>query len=99
MNGIGQNFDDFMIEQGLYDEAQELAEKKLIVLKQEMEAQKLSKSNVAEKMHTSHVASEFRASTIRENSSEIGDKGGRLRVEVQYGIRNTDDATPARSDL
>jgi hypothetical protein len=33
MNGLGQNFDDFMIEQGLYDEAKELAAKKLIVLK------------------------------------------------------------------
>jgi len=55
MNGLGQNFDDFMIEQSLYDEAKELAAKKLIVfeLKQEMEAQKLSKSKVARKMHTS----------------------------------------------
>ena len=58
MNGIGQSFDDFMIEQGLYDEAKELSAKKLIVLelKQEMEAQKLSKSKIAEKMHTSRVA-------------------------------------------
>ena len=58
MNGIGQNFDDFMVEQGLYDEAKELAAKKLIVLelKQEMEAQKLTKRKVAEKMHTSRVA-------------------------------------------
>ena len=58
MNGIGQSFDDFMIEQGLYDEAKELSAKKLIVLelKQEIEAQKLSKSKIAEKMHTSRVA-------------------------------------------
>jgi len=58
MNGFGQNFDDFMVEQGLYDEAKELAAKKLIVLelKQEMEAQKLSKSKIAEKMHTSRAA-------------------------------------------
>jgi len=58
MKGFGQNFDDFMIEQGLYDEAKELAAKKLIVLelKQEMEAQKLSKSRIAEKMRTSRVA-------------------------------------------
>jgi hypothetical protein len=65
MNGIGQNFDDFMIEQGLYDEAQELAEK----------------------MRTSHVASEFRASTIQENSSELGDKGGRLRAGCNQTLR------------
>jgi len=58
MNGLGQSFDDFMLEQGLYDEAKELAAKKLLVLelKQEMEAQKLSKSKVAKKMHTSRVA-------------------------------------------
>ena len=47
-----------MIEQGLYDEAKELAAKKLIVtkLKMEMEAQKLSKSTIAKKLHTSRVA-------------------------------------------
>jgi len=58
MNGFGQNFDDFMIEQDLYDEAKELAAKKILVLelKQEMEAQKLSKSKIAEKMHTSRAA-------------------------------------------
>jgi antitoxin HicB len=58
MKGFGQNFDDFMIEQGIYDGAKELAAKKLIVLelKQEMEAQKLSKSRIAKKMHTSRVA-------------------------------------------
>jgi predicted XRE-type DNA-binding protein len=58
MSGLGQNFDDFMDEQGLYDEAKKLAAKKLIVLelKQEMEAQRLSKSKVAKKMHTSRVA-------------------------------------------
>jgi len=58
MNGLGQNFDDFMLEQGLYDEAKELAAKKLIALelKREMEAQKLSKSALAKKMRTSRVA-------------------------------------------
>ena len=58
MNGLGQDFDDFMAEQGLYDEAKELAAKKLIAveLRQEMEAQKISKSKIAERMHTSRVA-------------------------------------------
>ena len=58
MKGKGQNFDDFMLEQGLYDEAKELSAKKLIAtkLKMEMEAQKLSKSTVAKKLHTSRVA-------------------------------------------
>jgi hypothetical protein len=58
MKGKGQNFEDFMIEQELYDEAKELAAKKLIAtkLKIEMETQKLSKSMVAKKLHTSRVA-------------------------------------------
>ncbi|GMO36865.1 MAG: hypothetical protein Ta2B_16770 [Termitinemataceae bacterium] len=58
MKGIGQNFDDFMIEEGLFEEAEELATKKLIAfeLQKEMESQKLSKSIVAKKMNTSRVA-------------------------------------------
>jgi hypothetical protein len=58
MKGTGQKFDDFMIEQGIYDEAKELAAKKLIAckLKAEMEEQKLSKSMVAKKLNTSRVA-------------------------------------------
>ena len=58
MKGKGQKFEDFMMEQGLYDEAKELAAKKLIAykLKAEMETQNLSKSTVARRLHTSRVA-------------------------------------------
>lgn len=58
MKGIGQNFDDFMIEQGLYEEAKELAAKRLIALQleEEMKRQNISKSAMAEKMHTSRTA-------------------------------------------
>ena len=58
MKGIGQNFDDFMIEQGLYEEAQELAVKRLIAfqLEEEMKRQNISKSEMAKKMHTSRTA-------------------------------------------
>ncbi len=58
MNGRGQIFSDFMKEQGLYDEAQELATKKVIAaqLKAEMERQNLSKSAVAALMHTTRTA-------------------------------------------
>jgi hypothetical protein len=35
MNGIGDKFDDFMKEQGLYDEAKELAAKKLLAFQLE----------------------------------------------------------------
>ena len=58
MKGKGQKFDEFMVEQGLYDEAKELAAKKLIAykLKAEMEMQNLSKNMVAKKLNTSRVA-------------------------------------------
>ena len=58
MKGIGQNFDDFLKEQGIYDEVNELAAKKLITyqLMQAMKEQNLTKSSVAKKMKTSRVA-------------------------------------------
>lgn len=58
MNGIGQDFSDFMKEQGLYEESQELATKKVIAaqLQAEMEKQKLSKSAVAQRMNTTRTA-------------------------------------------
>ena len=58
MKGIGQNFDDFLKEQGIYDEVNELAAKKTITyqLKKVMEEQKLTKSSIAKKMKTSRVA-------------------------------------------
>jgi hypothetical protein len=58
MNGIGQNFDEFLKEEGLFEEVDELAAKKLLAfqLKQAMEDQMLTKSSVAKKMKTSRVA-------------------------------------------
>ena len=49
MNGRGQDFEEFMKEQGLYEEAMELATKKIIAaqLNQEKELQKPSKTTVA----------------------------------------------------
>ena len=58
MKGIGQNFDDFLKEQGIYDEVNELAAKKLITyqLRQAMLEQNITKSYIAKKMKTSRVA-------------------------------------------
>ena len=49
MNGFGQDFGDFMTEQGLYDEAKELAAKKLAALdlQRETEARKIPKTGVS----------------------------------------------------
>jgi len=58
MKGIGQNFDDFLKEQDIHEDVNELAAKKLITyqLRQAMEEQNLTKSTVAKKMKTSRVA-------------------------------------------
>jgi len=58
MKGIGQDFNDFLKEQGIYDEVNELAAKKLISyqLEKAMQEQKLTKSFIAKKMKTSRVA-------------------------------------------
>jgi hypothetical protein len=58
MRGIGQDFNDFLKEQGIYDEVNELAAKKLITyqLEKAMQEQKLTKSFIAKKMKTSRVA-------------------------------------------
>lgn len=58
MKGIGQDFSDFMKENGLYDQAQELAAKKVIAaqLKAEMVNQKVSKSTIAKRMNTTRSA-------------------------------------------
>jgi len=58
MNGRGQDFSEFMKDEGLYEEAHELAAKKIIAaqLKQEMDNQHLTKTAVAKKMHTTRSA-------------------------------------------
>jgi len=55
---IGSSFDDFLQEEGLLDEANAVAIKRVISwqIDQEMKAQKLTKSAMAKKMHTSRAA-------------------------------------------
>jgi predicted XRE-type DNA-binding protein len=55
---FGDNFDDFMKKEGIYDDAKELAVKKVIAwqLEEEMKVQKLTKAAVAKRMHTSRTA-------------------------------------------
>lgn len=58
MKGRGQNFSDFMKEHGLYEEAQELATKKVLAaqFEAEMKKQKISKSAMAKKLRTTRTA-------------------------------------------
>jgi predicted XRE-type DNA-binding protein len=54
---FGDSFDDFMKQEGVYEEAKELAEKKMIAfqLEQEMKPQHLTKTAIAKKMKTSRM--------------------------------------------
>jgi antitoxin HicB len=53
--GVGSKFDDFLKEEGIYDETQALATKRVLVwqLEQEMKKQSISKQKMAARMHTS----------------------------------------------
>jgi len=55
---IGSSFDDFLQEEGLLDEANAVAIKRVIAwqIDQEMKAQNLTKSAMAKKMRTSRAA-------------------------------------------
>ncbi|HEM7842606.1 helix-turn-helix domain-containing protein [Burkholderia multivorans] len=55
---IGSSFDDFLAEEGRLEEATATAMKRLIAwqIEQEMKAQKLSKTAMAARMHTSRAA-------------------------------------------
>ena len=55
---IGSSFDDFLQEEGLLDEANAVAIKRVIAwqIDQEMKTQKLTKSAMAKKMRTSRAA-------------------------------------------
>jgi hypothetical protein len=61
MNGFGQDFDDFMVEQGLYDEAKELAAKKLLAfaLQREMGGENLAKRKAPEPTYISRACSRW----------------------------------------
>lgn len=55
---IGSSFDDFLAEDGRLEEATATAMKRVIAwqIAQEMKVQKLSKTRMAERMHTSRAA-------------------------------------------
>jgi antitoxin HicB len=57
-NYIGSEFDDFLTEEGLLEEAEAVAVKRVLAfqIKEMMEAQNLSKVEMARRMHTSRAA-------------------------------------------
>ncbi len=87
---MGSNFDDFLREEKLLEQAQAIAIKRVIAyqIAEEMKARKLSKTEMADKMRTSRAAlerlldpanSSVTLSTLERAASALGKK---LKVEL-----------------
>lgn len=87
---IGSNFDDFLAEEALLEGATATAMKRVIAwqIAQEMKAQKLSKTAMATKMHTSRAAlnrlldATDTSLTLTTLASAAAALGKRVRVEL-----------------
>ncbi|MFM7293361.1 MAG: XRE family transcriptional regulator [Burkholderiales bacterium] len=87
---IGSNFDDFLAEQALLEDVTATAMKRVIAwqIEQEMKAQKLSKTAMAAKMHTSRAAlnrlldATDTSLTLTTLASAAAALGKRVRVEL-----------------
>lgn len=87
---IGSSFDDFLAEEGLLEEIAAAAIKRVVAwqISQEMKAQHLTKTALAEKMHTSRAAlnrllDETDTSlTLTTLSSAAKALGKNLRIEL-----------------
>lgn len=87
---IGSNFDDFLAEEALLEDATATAMKRVIAwqIEQEMKAQKLSKTAMAAKMHTSRAAlnrlldATDTSLTLATLASAAAALGKRVRVEL-----------------
>jgi len=87
---VGSNFDDFLAEEGLLEDATATAMKRVIAwqIAQEMKAQKLSKTAMANKMHTSRAAlnrlldATDTSLTLTTLASAAAALGKRVRVEL-----------------
>lgn len=87
---IGSNFDDFLAEEALLEDATATAMKRVIAwqIEQEMKLQKLSKTAMATKMHTSRAAlnrlldATDTSLTLTTLASAAAALGKRVRVEL-----------------
>ncbi|MCC7005578.1 MAG: XRE family transcriptional regulator [Ottowia sp.] len=87
---IGSNFDDFLTEEALLEDATATAMKRVIAwqIEQEMKMQKLTKSAMAAKMHTSRAAlnrlldATDTSLTLTTLASAAAALGKRVRVEL-----------------
>jgi antitoxin HicB len=89
-NPIGSDFDDFLAEEGLLGEAETVAVKRVLAfqIKNLMESQKLSKAEMARRMHTSRAALERlldpdnRSVTLNTMDKAARSLGRRLRLTL-----------------
>lgn len=87
---IGSSFDDFLREEAILDEVTAVAVKRVIAwqIDQEMKSQKLTKSSMAKKMHTSRAAlnrlldATDTSLTLTTLSSAASVLGKKLRIEL-----------------
>ena len=89
-NHIGSDFDDFLAEEGLLEEAEATAVKRILSyqISQLMEAQNISKTEMAHRMHTSRAAlerllnPENRSVTLQTMVKAARSLGKRLRLTL-----------------
>lgn len=89
---IGSNFDDFLLEEGLLEEATAVAVKRVVAfqLAQRMSESKLSKSEMARRMETSRSALDRlldpgnASVTLQTLQNAVQALGGRLRIELDF---------------
>ncbi len=89
-NHIGSNFDDFLSDEGLLEEAEAVAVKRVLALqiKEMMEAQNLSKAEMARRMKTSRAAlerlldPENRSVTLNTMDKAARSLGKRIRLTL-----------------
>ena len=88
---VGSNFDDFLREEAILDEATAVAVKRVIAwqIDKEMKSQNLTKSSMAKKMHTSRAAlnrlldATDTSLTLTTLSSAASVLGKKLRIELE----------------
>lgn len=89
-NRIGSDFDDFLAEEGLLDEAETVAVKRVLAfqIREMMESQNLSKAEMARRMRTSRAAlerlldPENRSVTLNTMDKAARSLGKRLRLTL-----------------
>lgn len=86
---IGSNFEDFLEGEGILEECKAEAAKRVLVwqLEQEMKKQKLTKEEVAKRMHTSRAAvnrvlDPSKPSTLRSLNLAARAVGKRLKLSI-----------------